>query len=209
MSAGAHICIAQNTHTRIQLVEVSGKVLLVLLKFIAVSTGNSVTLLKESVIIIIFTPSISGIGGTSLVFHFYPCSALFHLPAAIFTSSHFNSAELRPDASWWDVITQLGIVYLFLPGSSELVLFTSAVEKLASVQLTAPAKQSDKYMFQQGEVQSRDLQRLSRQKFGYVVLWHWTLTSLVDKVIWGSRFPELYLSWRNLKFSVIYTDGRK
>lgn len=45
--------------------------------------------------VIIFTPSISGIWGTSLVFHIYPHSALFHLPAAIFASSHSNRAECR------------------------------------------------------------------------------------------------------------------
>lgn len=62
------------THNRIRLVEVRDKVLLLLLKFKAVTAGNCVTKQKKPVII--FTPSISGIWGRSLVFHFYPHSAL-------------------------------------------------------------------------------------------------------------------------------------
>lgn len=75
-----------HTHTLHTLVEVIDKVLLLPLKCITVTAGNCVSRQREPVIIITSTPSISGICDTSPGFHFYPDSALFHLPRAIFTS---------------------------------------------------------------------------------------------------------------------------
>lgn len=55
-----------------------------LLKLEAVTAGNCVRKQKP---VITFSPSILGIWGTFLVFHFYPRSCPIHLPAAIFASS--------------------------------------------------------------------------------------------------------------------------
>lgn len=91
---------------------------------------------KEAVIIIIFTHSISGIWGTSPLFHFYRLSALFHLPAAIFTSSLSSGtewSELQPDVNRWDVIVLFPVVHLFHLSRWQH-LFTSILVSSAQVE---------------------------------------------------------------------------
>lgn len=103
---------------------------------------------RQNEAVIILTPSISGISGASLVFHFYPHSALLHSPAAIFTSSYLSGAECRVAARLrWDN----GVWHCFLV--PVWIFCISAVYRchlnLAFVRLTAQVKHSNTDTFQQ------------------------------------------------------------
>lgn len=121
------------------LLKVNDKVLLVLLKCSAAATGDCDHYYFD-------LASISGIGGTPLVFHFYTHSVFFYLSAAIFTSPHLKWVQADANRRLRAIVA-CSTVFLLWAGSSAIHYFR--LLELAFVKVTAPTKRADKYILQQ------------------------------------------------------------